>query len=171
MPYPPIADHGIIGNMHTAALVAMDGTIDWLCLPRFDSPSVFGGLLDDSKGGKFRLEPAWEEFTRKQYYWPSTNVLITHFSAAEGTAEITDFMPMGGERDACRLIRRVESVRGTVPFQMECQPAFNYGRDAHKLELKGSSATFKSKSLSLALTSTARLRKVGNSVAAQFTPE
>jgi GH15 family glucan-1,4-alpha-glucosidase len=169
MPYPPIADHGIIGNMRSAALVAMDGTINWLCLPRFDSPSVFGGLLDDAKGGKFRIAPAGNEYSRKQYYWPSTNVLITRFCSAEGAAEITDFMPMGSERDACWLVRRVQSLRGTVPIQMECQPAFNYGRDAHELDVHGSTATFQSKTLSLALASTAPLRRDGNSAAAQFT--
>ena len=133
MPYPPIADHGIIGNMRTAALVAMDGSIDWLCLPRFDSPSVFGALLDDAKGGQFRIYPGQGRFHRQQYYWPSTNVLITRFRSSEGAAEITDFMPMGDskQRDACPLVRRVQAVRGSVAFQLECQPAFNYGRDSH----------------------------------------
>src|ERR1017187_6165183 len=93
-PYPPIEDHGIIGNMRTAALVAMDGSIDWLCLPRFDSPSVFGSLLDHAKGGHFRIFPTQEGFARQQYYWPSTNVLITRFRSSGGAAEITDFMLM-----------------------------------------------------------------------------
>jgi GH15 family glucan-1,4-alpha-glucosidase len=126
-PYPPIEDHGIIGNMRTAALVAMDGSINWLCLPRFDSPSVFGALLDHAKGGYFRIFPAAHGFTHQQYYWPSTNVLVTRFRSSDGAAELTDFMPMGEskERDACPLVRRVTAVRGSQPFRLECQPAFN----------------------------------------------
>src|SRR5208282_3708732 len=116
MPYPAIEHHGIIGNLRTAALVAMDGSIDWLCLPRFDSPSVFGAILDHAKGGRFRIAPTCEDYTNTQYYWPSTNVLITRWRSSQGAAEITDFMPMGDaeQRDACPLVRRVQAVRGSV---------------------------------------------------------
>ena len=171
MRYPPIENHGIIGNMRTAALVAMDGSIDWLCLPRFDSPSVFGALLDHAKGGHFRIFPAKEGFVRQQYYWPSTNVLITRFRSSGGAAEITDFMLMGDskQRDACPLLRHVKAVRGSVAFQLECRPAFNYGRTSHRVELTSAGAIFRSKSLSLALCSPAPLHQAGAGVAAQFT--
>ncbi|MGA2983934.1 MAG: trehalase-like domain-containing protein [Terriglobia bacterium] len=144
MPYPTIENHGVIGNMRTAALVAMDGSIDWLCLPRFDSPSVFGTLLDHAKGGRFNIFPAGRGFSAQQHYWPSTNVLITRFRSSEGAAEITDFMPTGDskQRDACPL---VQAVRGSVVIRLECQPAFNYGRNSHRVELSSAGATFLSK--------------------------
>ena len=171
MAYPAIEDHGIIGNMRTAALVAMDGSIDWLCLPRFDSPTVFGALLDHAKGGRFRIFPAAVDFSSQQLYWPSTNVLITRFRSPDGAAEITDFMPMGDskQRDACPLVRRVQAVRGSVAFRLECDPAFNYGRDSHRVELKSGGAIFHSKSFSLALSSPAALRKTADGVVAEFT--
>jgi len=170
-PYPPIEKHGIIGNMRTAALVAMDGSIDWLCLPRFDSPSVFGSLLDRAEGGRFRISPLEQGFAESQYYWPSTNVLVTRFRSANGAAEITDFMPMGDskQREACPLVRRVQGVRGSVAFQLECAPAFNYGRDSHRVELVSAGGIFRSESLSLVLCSPTQLHKDGNGVAAQFT--
>ncbi len=170
-PYPPIEDHGIIGNMRTAALVAMDGSINWLCLPRFDSPSVFGALLDHAKGGHFRIFPAAEGFTYQQYYWPSTNVLVTRFRSSDGAAELTDFMPMGEskQRDACPLIRRVTSVRGSQLFRLECQPAFDYGRESHRTELNPAGALFRSKTLSLGLSSPIPLRSAGKGISAQFT--
>jgi GH15 family glucan-1,4-alpha-glucosidase len=157
--------------MRTAALVAMDGSIDWLCLPRFDSPSVFGSLLDHAKGGCFRISPLEQGFAESQYYWPSTNVLITRFRSANGAAEITDFMPMGDskQRDSCMLVRRVQAVRGSVALQLECQAAFDYGRVSHRVELSHAGAVFRSESLSLALCSPTALRKDGRGVAAQFT--
>ena len=93
--YQPIENYGVIGNMRTAALVGMDGSIDWLCLPHFDSPSVFAAILDDRKGGRFRIAPAHEQLSRKQYYWPGTNVLITRFLHADGVGEVEDYMPVG----------------------------------------------------------------------------
>ena len=98
MSYLPIEDHGIMGDLHTAALVATDGTIDWLCLPAFDSPSVFASILDDQRGGNFSLRPA--EYTRsQQLYLPGTNVLLTRFISPDGVAEVMDFMPI--EDDPC----------------------------------------------------------------------
>lgn len=128
MAYQPIENHGIIGNMHTAALVAMDGSIDWFCVPRFDSPSVFGAILDDRKGGRFRIGAA-SDFACMQSYWPDTNVLITRFLGPEGAAEIADFMPMSlrnrdpKRSETCLLIRHVRGTRGTVPLEMELLPA------------------------------------------------
>lgn len=79
MPYRPIEDYAVIGNMRTVALVGTDGSIDWLCFPHFDSPSVFGALLDDAKGGRFKISPHEDGKRTKQFYWPETNVLITRF--------------------------------------------------------------------------------------------
>jgi len=88
--YQPIENYGVIGNLRTAALVGMDGSIDWLCLPHFDSPSVFAAILDDAKGGRFRIAPTGDQFRHKQFYWPDTNILITRFLHAEGVGEVED---------------------------------------------------------------------------------
>jgi GH15 family glucan-1,4-alpha-glucosidase len=95
MTYQPIENYGIIGDLHSVALVGMDGSIDWLCLPRFDSPSVFAAILDDEKGGRFKIAPVSEGVTHKQLYWPNTNVLVTRFFTADGVAETRDYMPIG----------------------------------------------------------------------------
>ena len=94
--YQPIENYGVIGNLRTAALVGMDGSIDWLCLPHFDSPSVFAAILDDQKGGRFRIAPAGEDFRLKQFYWPDTAVLVTRFLHDDGVGEVEDYMPIGG---------------------------------------------------------------------------
>ena len=94
--YPLIADHGLIGDLQTCALVATDGSIDWFCAPRFDSPSVFGALLDHERGGHFRVRPTAETFTGKQLYFPDTAVLVTRFMTQAGVGEVTDFMPVAG---------------------------------------------------------------------------
>ena len=94
MAYQPIQNYGLIGDLHTAALVGTDGSIDWLCFPSFDSPSVFGAILDDKKGGRFKISPLAENATYKQVYWPDTNVLITRFLSPDGVGEIADFMPV-----------------------------------------------------------------------------
>jgi len=137
MSYLPIEDHGVIGNLHTAALVGTDGTIDWLCLPRFDSPSVFAAILDDEGGGHFRLKPT--SYTRsQQLYLPDTNVLLTRFLAPHGVAEILDFMPIpnrGPLDNRCCLVRNVRVVRGTMTFEAEVRPAFDYARAPHQLRL------------------------------------
>src|SRR5947209_20425861 len=118
--YLPIEEHGIIGDMHTAALVGVDGTIDWMCFPHFDSPSVFASILDAEKGGHFRIAPAGTDWKSKQLYHPDSNVLITRFLSAEGVAEVVDFMPV--VRDDRRrhdhlLVRRVSVVRGTMKLR------------------------------------------------------
>src|SRR3981081_3974916 len=94
--YQPIENYGIIGNMRTAALVGMNGLIDWLCLPHFDSPSVFAAILDDQKGGRFRIAPACDDLRHKQFYWPDTNILVTRFLHEDGVGQVEDFMPVGG---------------------------------------------------------------------------
>ena len=113
MAYQPIENYGIIGNMHTVALVGMNGSIDWLCYPHFDSPSVFAAILDDKKGAWFKISPATEGVTHKQIYWPDTNVLVTRFLSADGVGEVVDFMPVGVREDEPgyhQLVRRVNVV-------------------------------------------------------------
>src|SRR5499433_2399268 len=92
--YPPIADHGLIGDLQTAALVTTDGTIDWFCCPRFDSPSVFASLLDRRRGGHCHVRPARKPYVTRQLYFPYTAILITRFMLESGTGELVDFMPL-----------------------------------------------------------------------------
>jgi GH15 family glucan-1,4-alpha-glucosidase len=93
--HQPIENYGIIGNMRTVALVGMNGSIDWYCYPQFDSPSIFGAILDDKKGGRFQISADADGARHKQFYWPSTNVLVTRFLLGDGIAELEDFMPAG----------------------------------------------------------------------------
>ena len=171
MPYLPIEHHGIIGNMRTAALVGLDGTIDWYCAPHFDSPSIFARILDDRKGGHFRIAPEPDGITHKQFYWPDTNVLVTRFLSPGGVGQIVDYMPLTGEErcPGLPLIRRVQVVRGALRFRVECQPAFNYARDPHETEITGDGACFHAASLSLALSTRVPLERDGDGVSASFT--
>src|SRR5690349_14085411 len=126
MSYLPIEDYGVVGNLETVALIGKNGSIDWFCFPCFDSPSIFGGLLDYRKGGHFRIFAVDEQITNKQVYWPDTNVLLTRFLSVEGVGEVTDFMPIdSARRDGGYhgLIRRVKAVRGKMRFRIECLPA------------------------------------------------
>ena len=93
-PYAPIEDYGIIGDLYTIGLVGMDGSIDFLCLPSFDSPSVFAALLDAERGGRFQLAPLLDGAARKQLYLPDTTVLLTRFLDEPGVGEVSDFMPV-----------------------------------------------------------------------------
>src|SRR3954469_1911950 len=158
MSYLPIEDYGLIGNTHTAALVGVNGSIDWLCLPHFDSPSVFAAVLDQHKGGRFRIAPAADGgVTCKQLYWPDTNCLITRFLLADGVVEVTDYMPVGVEPGAPgfrQVVRRVEAVHGSVPMRLECTPAFNYARDRHTVERTETGAVFAAPGITLELSST-----------------
>ena len=168
--YQPIENYGVIGNMRTAALVGMDGSIDWLCLPHFDSPSVFAAILDDQKGGRFRIAPVGDNFRHKQFYWPDTAVLITRFLHDEGVGEIEDYMPVGGTGAGPEeLIRRVSVVRGRVPFRLECRPAFDYARAKHQTNLSEQVARFDGPNLSLGLATTVPVRLENDGVVADFT--
>jgi Domain of unknown function (DUF5911) len=150
--YQPIENYGIVGDLHTTALVGMDGSIDWLCLPHHDSPSVFAAILDSAKGGRFKLSPVGDEATTKQLYWPDTNVLVTRFFTPDGVGEVTDYMPIGASAEGRhRIIRRIEVVRGTGTFRMECTPAFDYARKEHETRIIPGGATFDSSELSLGL--------------------
>lgn len=132
MDYQPIENYGIIGDMNTVALVGLNGSIDFMCYPDFDSPSVFAALLDKEKGGFFRIVPQMHEAKHKQIYLPDTNVLITRFLSEDGVAEITDYMPVEGFYQENFVIRRVKSIRGNNSFQMHCAPRFNYARSRHR---------------------------------------
>ncbi|NJL00264.1 MAG: glycoside hydrolase family 15 protein [Spirulinaceae cyanobacterium RM2_2_10] len=179
MQYQPIEDYGIIGNMYTTALVGLNGSIDWLCFPHHDSPSVFAAILDHEKGGHFHIQPAPNQkgqshvkLTHRQLYWPETNVLITRFLAPEGVGEVVDFMPVGLSADALgyhSLIRQVRVVRGEMTFAIACQPRFNYARDTHELDVTPKGACFYSSSLNLGLATDIPLHRDGDGVAAEFT--
>ena len=142
--YPDISDHGLIGDLQTAALVSTDGTVDWFCCPRFDSPSVFASLLDADKGGYFRIAPDHDGCVTRQLYFPDTAILITRFMTPDGVGEVTDFMPIAGDRptDRHRLVRLIRVVRGSLRFVMEIKPRFDYGRMPHKLETTDEGAVF-----------------------------
>ncbi len=143
MRYAPIENYGIVGDLHTVALVGMDGSIDFLCFPRFDSPSVFAALLDPDRGGRFRIAPVLEGAKPKQIYLPDSNILITRFLSEEGVAEITDYMAVEETGEHWHdLIRRVKTVRGEIRFRMECSPRFDYGRVGHRVEGDGRDALF-----------------------------
>lgn len=165
--YQPIEDYAVIGDLHTVALVGKNGSIDWCCIPRFDSPSVFGSLLDARKGGFFRISPLIDDGLRvghRQLYLPETNILITRFLTEAGVGEITDFMPVKLSRQVDHqhnIIRSVSVVRGTLTFEMVCHPAFNFARDPHTIQLQSEGAIFTSQSLSLGIYSTAALQDDG----------
>ena len=170
--YPPIADHGLVGDLQTAALITVDGTLDWFCCPRFDSPSVFASLLDHDRGGYFQICPASADSVARQLYFPDSAVLITRFMTEEGVGEVLDFMPIDQPEkrtDRHRLVRMVRAVRGTMRFVLECAPRFDYGRAAHELEVTDGGAVFRSSNLNLTLHSAVRLERQGNDVRGEVT--
>ena len=142
--YPLIADHGLIGDLQTAALVATDGSIDWFCAPRFDSPSMFAALLDHEDGGRFRVRPTIEVFTSKQLYLPDTAVLVTRFMTEAGVGEVVDFMPVTGTKatDRHRIVRMVRCMRGEMTFEIDLAPRFDYGREPHETHLGDDGVVF-----------------------------
>jgi GH15 family glucan-1,4-alpha-glucosidase len=168
--YLPVAEHGLIGDLHTVALVGTNGTIDWHCSPSFDAPSIFGSLLDTDRGGSFELAPAVQAKAR-QFYLPDTNGLITRFSAPDGVAEIQDFMPIGSaaEPERHRLIRRALCVRGAMPFRARIAPRFNYGMDPHQLTKTQAGVIFSAPGLTMSLTATVPVEVDDRDVTAGFT--
>ncbi len=143
--YLPIEEHGLIGDMRTAALVGLDGAVDLMCYPRFDSPSIFASLLDAERGGRFLLRPVETDTRQRQMYLPDTNILLTRFHFGDAIAEISDFMPVAGEEDGSRLVRRAKAVHGDVKFRMLCAPRFDYARAGHDAVLRDGAVLFTSR--------------------------
>ena len=176
MAYQSISSYGIIGDCHSAALVNVNGSIDWLCMPRFDSPSIFAAILDDQKGGFFQIRPQDTGTSNfKQLYWPDTNVLVTRFLQQGAAAELIDFMPIGAESRFAttrrQVIRRITGVRGRMKVRMECRPAFNYARDRHETVLIDSGAEFHSPNAHIGLATSVPLSIDDNGVVAEFSIE
>jgi len=172
MEFQPIENHGIIGDLHTAALVGMDGAIDFMCFPRFDSPSIFAALLDSARGGHFQIAPAQpDRFRHKQLYFPDTNMLLTRFLSDDGVAEISDFMPIEHLGHCHDLVRRVKVVRGEILLRMTCAPRFDYGRADHCREKRRKEALFISKGkdrTALRLRANVPMRFQGGDAVAEF---
>lgn len=144
MQYKPIENYGIIGDLHTVALVGMDGSIDFMCFPRFDSPTIFAALVDNTNGGRFQLAPALDQSRQKQLYIPDSNILLTRFLAAAGVGEVSDFMPITDLGHAHNLVRRAKTVRGEMMWRMVCEPRFDHGRAGHDIEQKKNEVFFHS---------------------------
>src|SRR6476469_3886077 len=160
-PQVAIEDHGVIGDLQTAALVSTEGEIDWLCLPRFDSPSVFGSILDHDRGGSFLVRCGGAGRT-KQMYLPDSNVLVTRFLGESSVGEVVDFMVprevRHTEGGALRLVRIVRAVKGQVEVDIRCAPAFDYGRTRTEVDIvEGAGAFFSSVAGQLVLRSTVPL--------------
>jgi len=143
MEFQPIEDYGVIGNMRSIALVGSQGSIDFFCFPRFDSPSVFAALLDPQKGGFFCIQPELDRGSSKQLYLPDTNVLVTRFLSENGIAEITDFMPILKDGVPNQLIRSVRVIQGEITFKLECWPRFDYARRKHTVERRDDAVVFR----------------------------
>ena len=151
--YPLIADHGLIGDLQTSALVSTDGSIDWFCAPRFDSPSIFASLLDAKNGGFCRIRPKVDVFSTTQLYLPDTAVLVTRFLTDAGVGEVIDFMPIVDDTQVAtkrhRIVRIVRCVRGELTFAIDIAPRFDYGREDHVAELSDEGVVFRGKSTSM----------------------
>ncbi|MFE2426771.1 glycoside hydrolase family 15 protein [Streptomyces sp. NPDC059373] len=170
--YPPIADHGLIGDLQTAALVSSQGVIDWFAAPRFDSPSIFAALLHHDGGGHFLLAPDGPEGSWKQLYYPDTAMVVTRFMSPEGVGEVLDFMPVQlglAATDRHRLVRAVRAVRGTVRFVLECRPRFDYARATHELDMTPEAAVFRAPGTTAYLQGTIPLERDGQDVRGAIT--
>lgn len=172
--YRPIESCGIIGNLQSVALVSTEGEIDWCCLPNFDSPSIFGAILDQGKGGYFRIAPVTEGVNR-QMYLPETNVLMTRFLRPDGVAEVLDFMPVRednvwpGAQSPSEIIRIVRGVRGVTRIKLDCLPAFGYALAPHDTEIRPWGCLFRSEQGSLALSSPVPITEENGHAIAEFT--
>jgi GH15 family glucan-1,4-alpha-glucosidase len=147
--YRPIGDYGLIGNRHTAALISSSGSIDWLCWPRFDSPSIFAKILDPDKGGSWTVQPT-SEFKSFHRYLKDTNILETYFQCSQGKIAVLDFMDMSWAEQEMeggppgKLVRLVRGLEGNVETRTVCRPRPNYARDRCNVELQGSAASIDS---------------------------
>jgi GH15 family glucan-1,4-alpha-glucosidase len=164
----PIEEHAVIGDLHTVALVAIDGTISFLCAPSFDSPSVFASLLDPDRGGCFQLNASLDDARHTQLYLPDTNVLLTRCLHDDGVAEISDFMPVAAAGVPHNIVRRAKAVRGDVPFVMRCAPRFDYARAEHKVERTADGIVFATPSMAIRLRSSVPVEVQGPDAIAHF---
>jgi GH15 family glucan-1,4-alpha-glucosidase len=173
MSFEPIENYGVIGNMCSLALVSVNGSIDFLCYPNFDSPTVFAALLDDQKGGCFQIQPQLGKKRVRQLYLPDTNILLTRFLAEEGVAELTDYMPIATDgAQPNELIRTLAVIRGEVSFKVRCQPRFNYAKCEHTVSIEDRCAIFSPANDAcprLALYSTVALAQQSQDAIANFT--
>ncbi|MDO9457608.1 glycoside hydrolase family 15 protein [Nocardioides sp.] len=168
--WPPIAAHGLIGDLRTCALVGTDGTIDWFCAGRFDSASVFGSILDPD-AGSWTMAAVDGVTTTQQFYLPESNVLVTRLLTEEGVAEVQDFMPVLKADDADhrqRLVRRVVGVRGSIRLQTCLAARPDYGRATPELEETEDGLLIAGDGVRLALTATVDLALDGSDVQAEF---
>jgi GH15 family glucan-1,4-alpha-glucosidase len=164
-----IEDHGIVGDLRTAALVDLNGTIDFLCWPHFDSPSIFAALLDEKSGGAFELAPVLDGARHRQLYLPDTNILLTRFLSEHGVAAISDFMPLGDAETTPRLVRRVKAIRKAIRFRMKCAPRFDYARARHDTRADGDTILFTGDDgVSLCLRSSVAMRIEDGAAIAEF---
>ena len=173
-PLRGIGDHGIIGDMETAALVAGDATLDYLCWPSLDSPSIFADLLSPGDGGAFSITPALVAPRMLQLYLPETNVLMTRWMAEEGSAEVIDLMPYPDLRDHFRLnarslIRQIRVTRGTIDFTVACTPRFDYAREVPAVEAVEGGVRFAGRALAVRLQASVPLEATGGAALARFT--
>ncbi|MBW3597255.1 MAG: glycoside hydrolase family 15 protein [Planctomycetes bacterium] len=170
MGYKPIESYGVIGDMHTVALVGMDGAIDWCCLPHVDSPSIFAAILDCNKGGYFKIASC-HEARQRQMYLPDTNVLVTRFLSSNGVGEVVDFMPIqetATGRKQHQIVRVVRAVRGSVRFRLDCHPAFDFARRPHQVHLEARGAVFEAEGMKISLISRFPLARINDGVAVEF---
>ncbi len=170
MSYSKIEDHAIIGDLNTVALVALNGTIDFMCFPYFDSPSIFTYLLDENKGGSFQIKPKEENYNSKQIYLGDTNVLSTSFMWSDGIGEIVDFMPVA-ENDGHTLIRKVTAKGKNIVFDLCCDPKFDYARNESKVKEENGEIIFESpeeNGISIKLISDVKLKIKDDGARTQF---
>jgi GH15 family glucan-1,4-alpha-glucosidase len=173
MIFQPIENYGVIGNMCSAALVGVQGAIEFFCFPRFDSPTIFASLLDPGIGGSFTLNTA-EQMEHKQMYLPDTNVLLTRMLCHDSSAELTDFMPVTENTQHNVIVRKVRCMQGTVHFTMRCQPSFDYARAGHEIAEEERTITFAQKGGkqgTIRLRSTVPIKCDGPAAIAEFTLE
>jgi GH15 family glucan-1,4-alpha-glucosidase len=154
----------------------MDGTIDWLCLPHFDSPSLFASILDHARGGYFRVAAESAEARRRQMYLPDSNVLVTRFLTSDGVGEVVDFMPIetSGELprgEASAVVRIVRGIRGSIPFRMECRPAFDYAREKARIEPREGGFRFSGSGCAVDFQTTLECRRADDGLSAEFVLE
>ena len=174
METPLIEQHGIIGNMQSAALISIDAAIDFYCFPDFDSPSVFAALLDPEKGGCFEIVPKLGALRTKQLYLPSTNILLTRFLSNDGVVEVTDFMPItdGASKRPNQIVRNLRVIKGEIAFHLRCSPRFDYARSSHSITADGDRFLFQPRTEGLpamSLRATVPMTLEGMDVVSNFT--